>query len=71
MGPEDRIRDLCTLLLAAQNDEAIRRLILKFRDALHELKSATEHLPATTRQPIDRGEHFHARKSEILIARHR
>ena len=43
VGPEDLIRELCTQLLAAQNDEAISSLIPLLRAALHELKSATEY----------------------------
>jgi len=44
MTAEDGIRELCARLLAAQNKEAISRLIPQLRAALHELKSATETL---------------------------
>jgi hypothetical protein len=34
--PEAKIRQLCTRLLAAQNDEAANRTLVDLRDALHE-----------------------------------
>jgi hypothetical protein len=33
---EDKIRELCTQVLAAQNDEAANRILPALRDALHE-----------------------------------
>jgi hypothetical protein len=33
---EDKIRELCTQLLAAQNDEAANRILPELTDALHE-----------------------------------
>jgi hypothetical protein len=47
--PEDKIRELCTQVLAAQNDEAANRILPELRDALHEhcerlrLRVATEY----------------------------
>jgi hypothetical protein len=32
---EDKIRELCTQVLAAQNDEAANRILPELRDALH------------------------------------
>jgi hypothetical protein len=46
---EDKIRELCTQVLAAENDEAANRLVPELRDALHEhcerlrLRVATEY----------------------------
>jgi hypothetical protein len=34
--PEDKIRKLCTQVLAAQNDEATNKILPELRDALHE-----------------------------------
>jgi hypothetical protein len=36
VNPEAKIRELCTRLLAAQNDEAANRTLQELRDALHE-----------------------------------
>jgi hypothetical protein len=33
---EDKIRELCTQVLAAQSDEAANRILPELRDALHE-----------------------------------
>jgi hypothetical protein len=33
---EDKIRELCTQVLAAQNDEVANRILPELRDALHE-----------------------------------
>ena len=33
---EDKIRELCTQVLAADNDEAADRILSELRDALHE-----------------------------------
>jgi hypothetical protein len=47
--PEDKIRELCTQVLAAQNDEAANRILPELRDALHahcerlRLRVATEY----------------------------
>ena len=35
MTPEAKIRELCTQLLAAENDEAAKRILQELRDALH------------------------------------
>lgn len=46
---EDKIRELCTQVLAAQNDEAANKILPELRDALHEhckrlrLRVATEY----------------------------
>jgi hypothetical protein len=33
---EDRIRDLCTQLLSAQDDEAIQKLVAELKTAIHD-----------------------------------
>jgi hypothetical protein len=35
MTPEAKIRELCTRLLAAENDEASKRILHELREALH------------------------------------
>ena len=46
---EDKIRELCTQVLTAQNDEAAHRILPELRDALHahcerlRLRVATEY----------------------------
>jgi hypothetical protein len=40
---EDRVRDLCAQALAAENDEALDRIIPQLRAALHELMATTEY----------------------------
>ena len=36
MTSEDKIRDLCIRVLAAEDDEATNRILPQLRDALHE-----------------------------------
>jgi hypothetical protein len=34
--PEAKIRELCALLVAAENDEAVKHILADLRDAIHE-----------------------------------
>ena len=53
---EEKIRELCVRVMAAQNDEATDRILPELRDALHEY---CERLRREVAQEMERESRFH------------